>query len=96
MFPFTLALRFLKVIAPDAALTPGGLPPCGLYAVGPCAGDGSSLKERLEALPGIGRISISGIRSDGEAVEEGAVVCGVDGVSVIINSVFHGSPPRPP
>lgn len=60
-------------------LNPGGLPSCGQFATGPCRGDGTTLKERLEALVMIGEVNVTGITSDGIAGDD-AEVCGVDSV----------------
>lgn len=68
-------------MAPDTAINPDGLPACGQFASGPCRGDGSTLKERLEALPTIDEVNVTAISSDSETAGEDAEVCGVDGVS---------------
>lgn len=75
------AHRHQQAISPDAALYPDWLPACGKYAVGQCQGDGTTLKERLEALDMVGEVTIRGISGGLENVTNDAVVCGVDGVS---------------
>lgn len=72
---------YLQVIAPDAMLNPEGLPTCDQFAGGLCEGDGSTLKERLEALHAVGRVNVSGISSGLDIVGDDAEVCGVDRVS---------------
>lgn len=70
-----------QAIAPDAMINPEGLPTCGQLAKGRCRGDGSTLKERLEALDTVGTVDVHGISSGSETVGDDAEVCGVDGVS---------------
>lgn len=62
-------------------VNPEGLPACGQLAKGPCRGDGSTLKERLEALDTVGAVDVHGISSGSEIAGDDAEVCGVDGVS---------------
>lgn len=68
-------------LAPDAVITPDGLPTCGQFAEGYCRGDGTTLKERLEALPSVGEVDVVAIGSDTEAAGYDAEICGVNGVS---------------
>lgn len=76
-----------QVIRADAALTPEGLPPCGLYATSSCRGDGSTLKERLQALSTVGSVSVSRNGSASQAAGTRADVCGVEGVSFPIRVI---------
>lgn len=70
-----------QAISSAAALTPDALPPCGLYAVGSCNGDGSTLKERLEALRGVGKVNVSGSSKTNDSVTGDTTVCGIEAVS---------------
>ncbi|CAM9199449.1 unnamed protein product, partial [Discosporangium mesarthrocarpum] len=55
-------------IAPDAAISPDVLPECGIYGAGTCRGDGSTLKEKLEALETIGEVNVSMVTGGEKAV----------------------------
>lgn len=68
-------------MAPDTITDSDGLPTCGQFAEGSCQGDGTTLKERLEALPSIGEVEVAAIDSDTGATGYDAEICGVDGVS---------------
>lgn len=70
-------------LAPDTAISPDGLPTCGQFAEGSCQGDGTTLKERLEALPSIGEVEVAAIDNDTGATGYDAEICAVDGVSNI-------------
>ncbi len=74
--------RLDQAIAPDAVINPEGLPVCGQLAAGPCQGDGTTLKELLEALLTVGEVTVSAISNGIEAAGDDAEVCGVDGVSL--------------
>lgn len=79
-----------QAISPAAALTPDGLPPCGLNAVGSCKGDGSTLKERLEALQSVGKVNVSGVSRTNDSVAGDTAVCGAETVSAC---KLHGFQP---
>lgn len=68
-------------LAPDTVINPDGLPTCGQFVEGSCQGDGTSLKERLEALPSVGEVDVAAIDSGANAAGYDAEICGVDGVS---------------
>ncbi|CAM9858265.1 unnamed protein product, partial [Ectocarpus sp. 8 AP-2014] len=80
-FVVTFRGETTEAIAADTVLNPGGLPSCGQFATGPCQGDGTTLKERLEALLTVGEVNVTGITSDGIAGDD-AEICGVDSVSI--------------
>lgn len=69
-----------QAIPPDAVLNPEGLPECGTFSSGPCNGDGTTLKERLQALPTVGEVTVTGMSSTFEIVGDGAEICGIDAV----------------
>lgn len=70
-------------LAPDTVINPDGLPTCGQFAEGSCQGDGTTLKERLEALSSIGEVDVAVIDTDTDTETAGydAEICGVNGVS---------------
>lgn len=71
----------MQPMAPDTVINPDGLPVCGQFATGPCQGDGTTLKERLEALSTVEEVNVTAISSDSETTGDDAEVCGVEGVS---------------
>lgn len=77
-------------MAPDTVIIPDGLPTCGQFVEGSCQGDGTTLKERLEALPSIGKVDVDAIVNDTDAAGYDAEICGVNGVSC--KESVHGFP----
>lgn len=69
-----------QAIRPDTVLNPDGLPECGRFSSGPCNGDGTTLKERLQALPTVGTVTVTGMNSTFEIIGDGAKICGIDAV----------------
>lgn len=69
-----------QAIPPDTVLNPEGLPECVRISSGPCNGDGTTLKERLQALPTVGTVTVTGMSSTFEIVGDGAEICGIDAV----------------
>lgn len=71
----------LQEMAPGTIVNPDGLPSCGELASGPCRGDGTTLKEQLEALPTVGTINVTGISNSNKTVGDDVGICDLDGVS---------------
>ena len=78
----SLAVQYThgQPLAPDTVINPDGLPTCGQFAEGSCQGGGTTLKERLEALPSISEVEVAAI-GDTETAAYDAEICGVNGVS---------------
>lgn len=79
-----------QAMSPATVINPDGLPACSEFATGSCRGDGTTLKERLEALPTVGGVNVTAVSIDGETAGDDADVCGVEGVS--FSSVSLRSP----
>ncbi|CAM9173076.1 unnamed protein product, partial [Hapterophycus canaliculatus] len=87
-FVLTFRGETTEEMAPGTIINPDGLPACGELASGPCRGDGTTLKERLEALPTVGTINVTGISNANEAVGDDVGICGVNGVLVTFHDTF--------
>lgn len=75
--------HYRQEMGPGTVISPDGLPACGELASGPCRGDGTTLKERLEALTTVGMINVTAVSNINETVGDGAGICDVHGVSIL-------------